>query len=131
MRRFTILLISIIVAIGCSKESSINFLTGDMTLDRSEHSLVLKTDISITNVFVRSYESGSSISTNISNELTNEGSTLECKGSWFNASVQKSAPKSVHLKVTANDTGKERRLEITVKHLCFQPSTIEIIQKAD
>lgn len=102
-----------------------------MTLDSSEQSLVLKTDISITNVFVRSYESGSSISTNISNELTNEGSTLECKGSWFNASVQKSAPKSVHLKVTANDTGKERRLEITVKHLCFQPSTIVIIQKAD
>ena len=131
MRRFTILLISIIVAIGCSKESSINFLTGNMTLDSIEQSLVLKTDISITNVFVRSYESGSSISTNISNELTNEGNTLECKGSWFNASVQKSAPKSVHLKVTANDTGKERRLEITVKHLCFQPSTIVIIQKAE
>lgn len=129
MRRFTILLISIIVAIGCSKESSINFLTGDMTLDSSEQSLVLKTDISITNVFVRSYEKDKT--TSFSNMLTNEGRTLECKGEWFTVSVDKSAASKVILKTGSNETGDERRLEITVKHLCFQPSTVNIVQKAD
>lgn len=120
---------SVVFVVGCSKEPSINFLDKDLVVDCGTQNLVLRTDISVTNVFVRSYEGD--VSTNVSNELTNEGRTLECKGGWFNASVEKAAAKSVQLKLTANDTGKERRLEITVKHLCFQPSTIEIIQKAE
>lgn len=128
MKKLTILLIAII-AIGCSKESSINFLNQDMIIDSGAQTVLMHTDISITNVFVRSF-TGDDV-TNISNELSDEGHTLKCKGRWFTATVALSSPKSVSLSVDANDTGMERWLEITVKHLCFQPSTIEITQKAE
>lgn len=129
MGRITTFLISVFMVVCCSKEPSINFLCDDMVLDSRGHEMILKTDISVTNIFASSHEDGNT--TNISNLLTNEGKTLECKGKWFTASVDKSAGKSVMLQIAANDTGKERRLEITVKHLCFQPSTVIIVQKAD
>lgn len=118
---------AVLMIAGCSKESSINFLDSDKVIDNQAHTLVLNTDISITNVFIKSYIGDES--TNISNELTDGGSRLVCQGEWFTAVVNTSAAKKLNLSISANDTGKERRLEITVKHRCFQPSTIEVVQK--
>ncbi len=128
MKRTIIFCLAIILFAACNKESAINFLTADLVIDAGARTMTLPTDLTITNIFVKSWtEKGMK---SIGNVISNDGMTFSCDGDWFLATVNRNDAKHATLSLSANDTGYDRRLEITVKHYCFVPATIEIIQKA-
>ncbi len=128
MKKLIILTITLIAAISCS-EKALHFIGGDVTLDKGAQEIIVNTDVSITQLMVTSFIGDERDTHKVG--LSNAGETIICEGEWFTLTVDKDSAKNLNVSLTANDTEKERRLEITAKHLCFEPASISIIQKAD
>ena len=128
MKRLILLTISLIGAISCS-ENAMHFIGGDISLDKGAQEVTVNSDLSITQFAVTSYVGDIKEGHKVG--FTNGEEAIICNGQWFTLAVEKNSAKNLNVSLTANDTGKERRLEITAKHLCFEPADITIIQKAD
>lgn len=128
MKKLILLTISLIAAISCS-ENAMHFIGGDISLDKEAHDIMVNSDLSITQLSATSYIGD--IKEGHKAGFTDGSETITCNGQWFTLTVKKGSAKNLNVRLTANDTGKERRLEITAKHLCFEPANITIIQKAD